>query len=62
MEDWTKNKGFLTAFATVTKKDPTTSIRKHANELKVHERLWGQQLNKIKAQTLTPLITLYGAF
>ena len=38
MEDWIKKKGFLTALAKVIKKDPTTSIRKHANELKVHEK------------------------
>ena len=29
---------FLTALATVIKKAPTTSMRKHANELKVHEK------------------------
>ena len=28
--------GLLTAVTTAIKKDPTTSIRKHANELKVH--------------------------
>ena len=33
-----KTKGFLTVLATVIKKDPTTSIRKHADELKVHEK------------------------
>ena len=34
-----RKEGFLTALATVIKKkDPTTSIRKHANELKVHEK------------------------
>ena len=33
-----KKKGFLTAHAMAIKKDPTTSIRKHANELKVHEK------------------------
>ena len=38
MEDWKKRKkGFLTHLVTVIKKDPTMSIRKHANELKVHE-------------------------
>ena len=36
MEDWTK--GFLTAFATVIMNDPTMSIRKHTNELKIHEK------------------------
>ena len=30
--------GFLTALAMVIKKDYTTSIRKHTNELKVHEK------------------------
>ena len=30
--------GFLTALATVIKIDSTTSIRKQANELKVHEK------------------------
>ena len=36
MEKWTKNekKVFLTALATGIKKDPTTSKRKHVNELK----------------------------
>ena len=29
---------FLTGLATAIKKDLTTSIRKHANELKVHEK------------------------
>ena len=33
-----KMKTFLTALATVIKKDPTTSIRKHTNELKVNEK------------------------
>ena len=35
-EKW--KEGFLTALAMVIRKDPTTSIRKHANELKVHEK------------------------
>ena len=30
--------GFLTALAMGIKKDPTMSIRKHANELKDHEK------------------------
>ena len=33
-----QKEGFLTVLVTVIKKDPTTSIRKHANELKVHEK------------------------
>ena len=31
-------KSFLTAVSTEVKKGPTTSIRKHANELEVHEK------------------------
>ena len=33
-----RNEGFLTALVTAIKKDHTTSIRKHADELKVHEK------------------------
>ena len=33
-----RKEGFLTAVASVIKKDPTTSIKKHANELKVHKK------------------------
>ena len=33
-----KNEGFLTVLAMAIKKDPTMSIRKRANELKVHEK------------------------
>ena len=33
-----RKESFLTALATAIKRDPTTSIRKHANELKVHEK------------------------
>ena len=35
--DKTRKEGFLNALATVIKKDPSTSMRKHVNELKVHE-------------------------
>ena len=40
VDDWTnkRKEGFLTALATAIKKDPTTSIRNHSNELKVHEK------------------------
>ena len=40
MEDWTLNekKAFLTILNVAIKKDTTMSIRKHANELKVHEK------------------------
>ena len=33
-----RKNGFLTALTTVIKNDPTTSLRKCANELKVHEK------------------------
>ena len=33
-----RKEGFLTALTTVIKKDPTASIRKHADELKVLEK------------------------
>ena len=65
--EWTieqKHKeGFLTALTMVIKKDPTTSIRKHANEFKVHEKsgrtaikpldytIWGVLENKINASS-----------
>ena len=53
---------FLTALATVIKKDPTTTLKKRVNELKVHENTVGTAINKISAQTLTPFITLHGRF
>ena len=33
-----RKEGFLTALTTAIKKDPTTSIRKHANELKFYDK------------------------
>ena len=36
-----KKKGFLTALATAIKKGPTTSIKKHTYELRVHEKTVG---------------------
>ena len=33
-----QNEGLFTALAMPIKKNPTTSIRKYANELKVHEK------------------------
>ena len=33
-----RNEGFLTALVTAIKKDPTTSVRKHVNRLKFHEK------------------------
>ena len=38
-----RKEGFLISLATI-KKDPTTSIRKHANEKEVHEKMWWQQI------------------
>ena len=40
MDDWIKKRkeGFSTALATAIKKDPTTSIRKHTNDLKVYKK------------------------
>ena len=45
VKDWTKKqkkqktkRKLLTILATAIKKDPTMSIRKHANELKVHDK------------------------
>ena len=35
----TKRKGFLTALTTAIKTDPTAPLRKHVNELKVHEKI-----------------------
>ena len=36
-----RKEGFLTALATAFKKDATTSIRKHSNEVKVHKKtMW----------------------
>ena len=47
--EWRMNKKekdfFLTALSTVIKKDPSMSIRKHVNELKVTKKPWGHQLN-----------------
>ena len=57
-----RNEDFLTALTLVTKNDLTRSIRKLANELKVQEKVCGQQLKKIQIQTLTFLIGLYGCF
>ena len=59
MEQKTKEH-FLTGLATVIKKDPTTSIRKRDNELKVHEKTVRRAIKQVLNQTLIPLITLYG--
>ena len=44
------------------KKDPTTSIRKHANELKVHEKTVRTAIKQDLNPDHNPLITLYGRF
>ena len=49
-----QTEGFLTAFATVIKKDPTTSIRKHANELKVHEKTVRTEIKQDLSPDLNP--------
>ena len=44
-------------------KDPTMSIRKHANELKVHKKIGKTAIKQDLIPDLNPLlITLYGAF
>ena len=53
---------FFAALVMTVQKDPTTSIRKHANKLKATRKLGGQQLNKFLNSDLNSLITLYRAF
>ena len=53
-----KKEGFLTAFTTAIKKESAMSMRKHANELKVHAKTVRTTIKK----DLTPLIMLYGVF
>ena len=38
-EDKKRKEGFLIAVATAIKKDPTSTIRKHSNELKIYEKI-----------------------
>ena len=44
------------------KKDPTMSIRKHTNELKVHQKTVRTAIKQDLSPDLNPSITLYGAF
>ena len=44
------------------KKDPSTSIRKYANELKVYEKTVRTVIKEGLSLDLNPLITLYRAF
>ena len=65
--DWTKTnppqkKRFLTAPAVVIKKDPTSSIKKHANELKDHGETMKTAIKQNLSPDLNPFISLYGAF
>ena len=57
MEDWTKKQkeGFLTALLTAFMKDPTTLIRKYANELKVHEKTVRTLIKQDLSPDLYPL-------
>ena len=48
-------KDFLTALAMPIKKDPTTSIRKHANELKDHEKKMRIAIKQDLSPDLNPL-------
>ena len=50
-----KKKMKRTAFATVIKKKPTTSIKKHANELKVHEKTFRTAIKQDLRPELNPL-------
>ena len=49
-----RKEGFLTALATTIKKDPTTSITRHAKELKVHKKT----VKTLIKQDLSPDLTL----
>ena len=50
-----RKEGFLTALVTVIKKDPTTSIKKHANELKIHEKTVSTAIKQDSSPDLSPL-------
>ena len=52
-EKWKED--FLTALATTIKKDPITAIRKHANDLKVHEKTVQTTINQDLSPDLNPL-------
>ena len=47
--------GFLTAPATAIEKDPTASIRKHVNELKVHEKTMRTAIEQHLSRDFNPL-------
>ena len=47
--------GFLMALAVGIKKNPTTSVRKHANELKVHKKMVRTAVKQDLSTDLNPL-------
>ena len=56
-----RKEGFLTALVTAIKKDPTASIRKHANELEVHEKTVRTAIKQDLSPDLKPLdYTIWG--
>ena len=58
-----QKEGFLTAFASVIKKDPKTSIRKHVNELKVHEKTMQTAIKEDLSPDFTSLdYAIWGIF
>ena len=61
MEDWPKLKRLLTALTTAIKKDPTTSIRKHAMKLKVDKKTVNTAIKQDLSPKINPLdYTLWG--
>ena len=53
--------GFLTALATANKKDPPTSVRKHANELKVYEKTGRTAIKQDLSPDFNPLVYIIQA-
>ena len=57
-----RKEGFLTALAIVIKKDPTTSIRKRVNELKVFEKTVTTAIKHDLSPGLILLVYALGSF
>ena len=55
IEQKKRKEGFLTALATAIKKDPTTSIRRHTNKLKVQEKTVRTGIKQNLSPDLNPL-------
>ena len=53
---------FLTALTTMIKKDPTKSIRKHANELKVYKKTVRTAIKQDLSPDLNSLDNTRGVF